>query len=97
MVQSRFEALFHLLSKPPRALPAKATQKLVEKPTTRSESIVPVHPMRRTGFRPIRSERQPQSKPVRLSARAKAEMKIPAHNEASCSPPTWKSFTMTHA
>lgn len=89
--------LIHILSNPPTALPAKATQKLVAKPTMSKDSIVPVQPINRTGFRPIRSERPPQNMPVMLSARAKAEMKIPHHREASCLPPTWKSFTMTHA
>ncbi|KAL8824809.1 MAG: hypothetical protein Q9191_004806 [Dirinaria sp. TL-2023a] len=68
----------HLLSKPPKARPASAIQKLVERPTMSNETIVPVQPMSKTGLRPIRSERPPQKKPVRLSARAKAEMKMPA-------------------
>ena len=58
---------------------------------------VPVHPMSRTGFRPIRSDTPPQDKPVKDSARAKEEMKMPAQKDALDLSPTWKSFTMTHA
>ena len=39
---------------------------------------VPKQPISKTGLRPIRSEKAPQKKPVRDSARAKAEMKMPA-------------------
>jgi hypothetical protein len=54
---------------PPTTLPSNATQKLVEKPTISNESIVPAQPMRRIGFRPTRSDRDPQKKPVRASER----------------------------
>lgn len=68
----------YILRSPPNNLPAKATQKLGANPTTTIDSIVPVHPTSKTGFRPIRSERQPQNMPVKLSAKLKAEMKRPA-------------------
>lgn len=58
---------------------------------------VPAHPISRTGFRPIRSDTPPQAMPVKASARAKEEMKIPAQKDALDLSPTWKSFTMTHA
>lgn len=86
-----------LLRRPPTILPVKAIQKLVEKPTISMESIVPAHPNKSTGFRPIRSEKLPQKMPVRLSERAKAEMKIPAKKEALLLSPTLKSLTMTQA
>lgn len=66
------------LSNPPRARLTKATQKFGANPTTSSESMVPVHPISKTGFRPMRSERLPQSMPVKLSAKLKAAIKSPA-------------------
>ena len=85
------------LKSPPKALPARAIQKLVEKPTMSKDRSVPAQPMSRTGFRPIRSDTPPQAKPVKDSARAKEEMKMPAQKDALDLSPTWKSFTMTHA
>ncbi|KAI4176361.1 MAG: hypothetical protein LQ343_001100 [Gyalolechia ehrenbergii] len=73
-----WDTVLALLSKPPTILPSNATQKLVDRPTINKESIVPAHPSNRTGFRPIRSEKLPQNIPVRLSEKAKAEMKMPA-------------------
>lgn len=58
---------------------------------------VPVHPIKRTGFRPIRSETPPHARPVRDSARAKEEMKMPAQKDALDLSPMPKSRTMTHA
>ncbi len=66
------------LSTPPTTLPSNATQKLVEKPTISMESIVPAQPLNTKGFRPIRSDREPQKKPVRACERENAEMRIPA-------------------
>lgn len=86
-----------ILSRPPTTLPANATQKLVDRPTISMESMVPAHPSNKTGFRPIRSENAPQNMPVRLSERAKAEMKMPAKKDALLSSPTLKSLTMTQA
>ena len=63
---------------PPKALPSRATQMLVESPTISSDITVPAHPRRSTGLRPTRSESPPQNMPVRLSERAKDEMKRPA-------------------
>lgn len=68
----------NILSSPPNALPTKATQKLGANPTISMDSIVPAHPISKTGFRPTRSERHPQNMPVKLSAKLKAEMKRPA-------------------
>lgn len=42
------------------------------------EAKVPAHPRSNIGLRPTRSDTPPQNKPVRDSARAKAEMKMPA-------------------
>lgn len=58
---------------------------------------VPVHPIKRTGFRPIRSETPPHARPVRDSARANEEMKMPAQKDALDLSPMPKSRTMTHA
>ena len=58
---------------------------------------VPAHPISKTGFRPIRSDTPPHARPVKDSARAKEEMKMPAQKDALDLSPTWKSFTMTHA
>lgn len=58
---------------------------------------VPAHPISKTGFRPIRSDTLPHAKPVKDSARAKEEMKMPAQKDALDLSPTWKSSTMTHA
>ena len=85
------------LKSPPRALPARAIQKLVEKPTMSKDMSVPAHPMSKTGFRPIRSDMTPHAKPVKDSAKEKEEIKMPAQKEALDLWPTWKSFTMTHA
>ncbi len=76
------------LKSPPRILPARATQKFVEKPTMSKEMRVPVHPTSKTGFRPMRSDTPPQAKPVRASARAKEEMKMPAQKDALDLSPT---------
>ena len=85
------------LKNPPKVLPARASQKLVEKPTMSKDISVPAHPISRTGFRPIRSDTPPQAKPVKASARAKEEMKMQAQKDALDLSPTWKSFTMTQA
>ena len=77
-----------LLKSPPNALPARATQKLVEKPTMSKDTRVPPHPMSSTGFRPIRSDTPPQAKPVIDSARAKEEIKMPAQKDALDLSPT---------
>lgn len=58
---------------------------------------VPVHPISKTGFRPIRSDTPPQARPVKDSAREKEEVKMPAQNDALDLSSTWKSFIMTHA
>jgi hypothetical protein len=68
--------------------------KLVEKPTTRRDSIVPRQPSKRTGFRPMRSERPPQNMLVRDSEREKEAIRIPAWKDASWRP---KSRTMSQA
>ncbi len=88
---------YHPLKSPPKALPTKATQKFVEKPTMSSDMRVPAHPISRTGFRPIRSETPPHAKPVKDSARAKEEMKTPAQKEAVDLSPMPKSSTIFHA
>ena len=62
-----------------------------------SDTRVPAHPIKRTGFRPIRSDTPPHARPVRDSARAKEEIKIPAQNDALDLSPTPKSRTMAHA
>ena len=87
----------HSLRSPPKALPAKAIQNLVEKPTISNDMRVPAHPIRRTGFRPIRSDTPPQARPVKLSARAKEEMKMPAQKDALALSPMSKSLTITQA
>ncbi|KAL9624364.1 MAG: hypothetical protein Q9160_001326 [Pyrenula sp. 1 TL-2023] len=56
----------------------QSIQKLFAKPTMRRDNAVPTQPINKTGLRPIRSERAPHSMPVKLSARAKAEMRMPA-------------------
>ncbi len=66
------------LRKPPKALPNRANQMFEAKPTIIIETMVPMHPIRRTGLRPILSDRWPQYMPVRDSASAKAEMRRPA-------------------
>ena len=78
-------------------LPAKAIQKFVEKPTMSNDIMVPVHPIKRTGFRPILSDTPPHARPVKLSARAKEEMKMPAQKDALDLSPTLKSPTITQA
>lgn len=45
---------------PPKALPNRAIQKLFENPTRSNESKVPKQPRRRTGLRPILSDKPPQ-------------------------------------
>lgn len=50
---------------------------LEAKPTMTILNIVPMHPMIKTGLRPIRSERPPQYIPMIASAREKAEMRRP--------------------
>jgi hypothetical protein len=65
------------LSNPPTTLPERAIQKFVDKPTINKESIVPVQPMRTTGFRPIRSDKEPQKMPVIASERVKAAIRRP--------------------
>lgn len=87
----------HSLRSPPKALPARAIQKLVEKPTISNDMRVPAHPIRRTGFRPTRSDTPPQARPVKLSARAKEEMKMPAQKDALALSPMSKSLTITQA
>jgi hypothetical protein len=47
-------------------------------PTMTMLNMVPTHPSRRTGFRPILSERPPQYMPIRASAREKEDMRRPA-------------------
>ncbi len=89
--------LTYSLSSPPKALPANATQTFVEKTTMSSDKRVPAHPMSRTGFRPIRSDTPPQAMPVRDSARAKEEMKMPAQKEALDLSPMLESLTITQA
>lgn len=44
-----------ILSSPPSMRPANANQKLISKLIRSSESIVPPHPIKSTGFRPILS------------------------------------------
>ncbi len=51
------------LSKPPTARPARAIQRFDAKPTTIMLNMVPKHPTRSTGFRPIRSDKEPQKMP----------------------------------
>ena len=92
-----FSGIGHSLNRPPKALPTKAAQKFVEKPTMSRDIRVPAHPIRRTGFRPILSETPPHARPVRDSAREKEEMKMPAQKDALDLSPTPKSRTMSHA
>jgi hypothetical protein len=66
------------LRKPPKALPNRANQMFEANPTIIIETIVPIHPISKTGFRPTLSDRPPQYIPVRDSASAKAEMRRPA-------------------
>ena len=62
-----------------------------------NETSVPVHPMSKTGFRPMRSDTPPHAMPVKLSARANVEMKMPAQKVELDLSPTEKSLTITHA
>jgi hypothetical protein len=63
---------------PPSARPKRANHIFDANPTIIKLRMVPVHPIRSTGFRPIRSDKAPQYIPVKDSARAKAEMSKPA-------------------
>lgn len=51
---------------------------LEAKPTMTMLNMVPTHPSRRTGLRPILSERPPQYMPIKASAKEKDEMRRPA-------------------
>ena len=84
-------------SSPPSIRPINAMAKLLEKPTIRSETHVPKHPSSKTGFRPIRSEREPHHMLDVASAREKEAMRIPHQKEASFLLPTWKSVTINQA
>lgn len=66
------------LSKPPATRASKASQMLDAKPTMTMDSMVPRQPSRRTGLRPILSDRPPQYMPIRASDREKDEMRRPA-------------------
>lgn len=66
------------LRRPPMIRPSRAIQMLEAKPTMTMLNMVPTHPSRRTGLRPILSERPPQYMPIRASAKLKDEMRRPA-------------------
>lgn len=63
---------------PPRARPSNATGKLGAKPKINMLRPVPANPVINTGLRPTRSLSFPQTTPVENSAKAKAEVTIPA-------------------
>ncbi|CAG8961960.1 hypothetical protein HYFRA_00013740 [Hymenoscyphus fraxineus] len=67
------------LSSPPKALAIKATGRLGAKPKINMLSAVPAKPVKSTGFRPILSDNLPQATPEENSAKAKAEVTIPAY------------------
>lgn len=85
------------LRSPPSTRPVKAIVKLLEKPTTSSETQVPKHPSSNTGFRPIRSDNEPHHMLDVASAKEKEAIRIPHQKEASFLLPTWKSDTMSQA
>ena len=85
------------LSSPPSNLASRANQKLLANPIINSESIVPKHPKRSTGLRPTLSESDPHATPVRASARAKEEMRMPAYNAAFLSSPARSFLTIGYA
>ncbi len=66
------------LSNPPRARPSRATGRFGAKPNTSILSAVPASPARRTGFLPTLSLIRPQTTPDKNSAKANAEVTIPA-------------------
>lgn len=63
---------------PPKARASKATVKLFANPKINMLRRVPRSPINKTGLRPIRSEILPHIMPVENSARAKAEVTMPA-------------------
>ena len=58
---------------------------------------VPKQPSSRTGFLPIRSDRDPHHILDVASAREKEAIRIPHQKEASFLLPTWKSVTINQA
>jgi hypothetical protein len=69
----------HPFNSPPRARARSATGRLGAKPNTNMLSAVPARPVRRTGFRPILSLNLPHGTPDENSAKANAEVTIPAY------------------
>lgn len=64
---------------PPKARANNATGKLGANPKINMLSAVPAKPVKRTGFRPILSDNLPQATPEENSAKAKADVTIPAY------------------
>ena len=60
------------------ALPSSAIQMFEANPTATMLSIVPTHPIIKTGLRPMRSDSPPQYMPITASAREKEEIRRPA-------------------
>jgi hypothetical protein len=58
-----------------------ATGKFGANPSTSMLQPVPARPVSRTGFRPTLSLNRPQGTPVENSAKAKAEVTMPAYTE----------------
>lgn len=66
------------LRSPPNARASSATGKLGAKPKINILNAVPASPVRRTGFRPILSLSLPHATPDENSAKAKADVTMPA-------------------
>lgn len=68
---------------PPNARASSATGKLGANPKINMLSAVPASPVRSTGFRPILSLSLPHATPDENSAKANADVTIPAYTEIS--------------
>lgn len=68
----------HPFKSPPSARASNATGKLGAKPKINMLNAVPASPVRSTGFRPILSLNLPHATPDENSAKANADVTIPA-------------------